>query len=532
MIVSSIVAGAAIVLLWGVANLSWTDAAAFVGGTTPFRSSLLPLKAQVPTRSKLTPAQRVLLKNKGPALLSSDSEATSEFEKIKSMAYALGDGLTTLASKTPTNKIVDGYNGLKKTNNINKTPTQQLLQVLVKRPLDSKNNKKLVEPIPTRSVFDSVKGAIYTTADIASSIATTAAKSRKSNNNNLSSSAPLVKSRLETSRPVRNILPDLQSTNPLQRWTAEWKLRDMEWQARVASQQAQVTSAVDDFKDNFYTTADLVSKIATDIVEAPDRIQAWVESIPSTIDTWTSRAEQQVNAVQTGVVKTVDQTIQVVEDVKAIPSRVQQSVETTTKNVKAIPSRVQQSVETTKQNVNAAVSAVEEVSTSAKVLLGLEKPKPRPPKRPPPAPPGASDLAWRAVGAVMTGTGRAVWWISSNAAQLAYQSMAQGVQQMMEQAKTSKNSPMLKPVSVVSSNGKTLSLESSATAVLNQGSHSTTMVQESTTKPAESLIAKQVDEELNREIAEALQMANEELLSLNSNNINYKSDATEKNDLV
>lgn len=459
-----------------------------------------PKSKLVPTRSKLTPAQRLMQKN-----LAGKDDVPSEFDKLKDIAYAVGDGLSNLGTATGANKentkIFDGYTGVD--TKVRKSPTQQLLETLSmnKRP-DVTPAKVIVEPSPSRSVFDSVKGAIYGTADLASSIGGGGKDETKNAVppiQRLSNDfKPATKAQLVASRSVRDAISDLESPNPIQRLIAEWKIRDLEFKENARQQKKQVEDGIDKFKDDVYAVGDFLQKTSTEIQALPGRIQkfaeamvAFFQSIPvvvqETVDTITAipeRVEQKAAAVKTSVEETVDKTIKVVEDVKAIPSKVQQTAENT------------------KQSVNAAVQKVEEVSTSAKVILGLEKPKPRPPRSPPPQPAGASDLVWKVAGSVFTGAGKAFLWVGKGAADLTWQAVSKGAETVKEKASGKIQEVQGKPV-VVTPPKATVAPPKVAFVAPPKvtGALAEKIVQEEIMK----------DEQLDREIAEALQLATEAL---------------------
>lgn len=363
---------------------------------------------KAPVKNALTPAQRILNQQKNR-----DEPQEADFDKLKNTLYNVGDGLSSMSNKfsSGAKPIVKG--GYKEKKASKASPTLRILENL--------QTPKAVEAPPPASVLDSVKSTLYGTADTISSLA---------QQNKEQSSRKIVASseRLERSKQVLEVLPDLQDPNPIKRLSAEWKIKDLELQENLREKQQQVASTVDAFKSAIYAAIDVFETIVAFLQKLPDRIQKsirkvlnFVESVPvvveETVETVTSipaKVEEKTEDIQTSVTETVKKTQQTIDEVKSIPSKVQQNVETT------------------KANVKSAVNTAEEVSTNIKVLLGLEKPVPKPPKQPPPKPSTGADLAKDLLGTTASGVGKVLWWVTKETAGLAFEATKVGAEKVKD----------------------------------------------------------------------------------------------------
>jgi hypothetical protein len=170
---------------------------------------------------------------------------------------------------------------------------------------------------------------------------------------------------------------NINNKNPIQKLTADIKVRELAWkeEARQAARQRQ--AALDNFKERFYQASDAIvalPKVAAtttqNVVQTTRQTMDTVKSVPAKI-------QQQADAVQQSIQASIQTTKNAIETVKSIPERVQ----TTVSDIKE---QVQTTAQTTQATVQKVTQVATEVSTTTKVWLGLEKPKPKPPKSLPP----------------------------------------------------------------------------------------------------------------------------------------------------
>jgi len=281
-------------------------------------------------------------------------------------------------------------------------------------------------------------------------------------------------------------------------------------------------------------TAQTISKTSEKIAEIASVAKVSTESavkviqlIPSKLDD----ALDEVKATPKKVEPKVNEIIDFVEDTKKGALNV-------VEDVKAIPTNVQNTVEATKKTVDDIGYMIDEFSTSLKVMAGVEIPKPKPPRLPPPPPPmpltpkekalelagQAGVVAGQVAGTVAKeaakGTGKAVLFASKG--------VANGVFNIL---KVSMKSVMVAFTEAIMRNGKaeenlipgrqiserTASSSRSRELIKKPDEESTVLRAKTVTTLSE------VDIELDREVTDALALA-EEVLSASK-------DITAKNEL-
>jgi len=102
---------------------------------------------------------------------------------------------------------------------------------------------------------------------------------------------------------------------------------------------------------------------------------------------------------------------------------------------------VEKSISDTNNKVESISKAVENVSTTVKVMTGVEKPKPPPP--PPPPPPKtkkeiALDIAGNTAKVALNATGKAVWFATKSAAGFTKNTAEQAINAAVEKRKEAK----------------------------------------------------------------------------------------------
>jgi hypothetical protein len=372
------------------------------------------------------------------------------WDSFKSAIYGTVDGVGSLSEKLASSSgdsgVEGGYASIERSvlgQKSNLSPGQRLMKEYKAR--------STTTPAPTqstsRSTFDAFKETLYGGVDVASQVFSNDKDGRE---DSLRSFKPLVQSTLSSSE-VQSALPDLQSTNLIKRKIAEGKIKNWEEKERKRQRALERDEAARKFKESVYQIGDAVvasaetlasvpetvSKVAGEtqllakkVKKAADEIPVKVDKVVSTVTSIPDKVKTKSTEVQKSVEATVENTKQVIEDVKAIPTKVDSSVKETQKKVKD-----------TQESIN-------DVVTSVKVLVGLEKPIPKPPKLPPPPPPTASELAKKlagdAVKGVVTGTAKVAWWAGKSVAVSAWN----GVQSAVENAK---NKDAVKPIATKSS---------------------------------------------------------------------------------
>lgn len=427
----------------------------------------------VPTRSKLTPAERLLRKNaEEKGQLGSMEPSAAPFDSVKEAFYSVGDNLGKIKQpKKKVDKVYGGYNGSVK----GQSPAQQILNnPLMKLNKTSRAKSPAKENNPKPSIFENFKETIYGTADLVSNKPKKSSSKPKPPIQRISAVGseefkPSVAKQQDRLIPESVSLEDLQSDNPLKRTAAEFKLRDAELKRTAKQTKQTVEGTVDSVKEGVYKASDFFQNTAAEIERLPDRgrkladnVSAFFQAIPGVVEETIDTITALPTTVEQKVSNTVDKTVKAVDEVKAIPTKVQQTAEKTANKaketvdmtvkvvdeVKAIPTKVQQTAENTartaKNTVDKTVQVVNDVkafpskvqqsiedfSYNTKVLLGKEKPKPKPP---PPPPKDAGEVARRVAGTVAKGVGDAAWFVTKGAAQLGWKAVEAGVGKVQEQ---------------------------------------------------------------------------------------------------
>ena len=453
-------------------------------------------KSIVPTRSKLTPAQRLLQKNAEAKGGAGDSDATmiAPFDSVKEALYFVGDNLGKISSPSKTKengKVYDGYQaGAAANKKKGQSPVQQILlarpSLLLNKPADTSDTSDSSSPPattttsttatpaakerqPKASVFDNFKETMFQTADLVSNqprkkSTTFSSDQSMSPVQRMAGAASGDEFKPAVVRPPDRILvdagvslPDLQSDNPFIRVAAEWKLRNAQIRQNAQETRQNLESAVDAVKESVYKAGEVAQKTATEVERLPDRsrklvndVRSFVQAIPGvvedTVDTITAIPKE----VEQKVSQTVEKTVQVVDEVKSIPTKVQRSAaETVDKTVrvvdevKAIPGKVQRTAEITVETTTKVINdvkafpskvqqTVDDIVFNTKVLLGQEKPRLKP--KPPASPPKEEgDMAWRVAGTVAKTVGEAAWFVTKGTAQLGWKAAEAGLGMAQEQ---------------------------------------------------------------------------------------------------
>jgi hypothetical protein len=155
-----------------------------------------------------------------------------------------------------------------------------------------------------------------------------------------------------------------------------------------------------------------------------------VDEIPGRVD----------NVVQT-VASIPDQVRTKSEEVQASFRTGVENTQKTIQEIQAIPSKIENSIKNTQEKAKATKKAFDETTTKVKVFAGLEKPKPKPPKTPPPPPPTAKDVGLKVAGSVVSGTAKAAWWVSKGVAGVAWNGVTAAYKNATEKKEEKGTSP-------------------------------------------------------------------------------------------
>lgn len=359
-------------------------------------------------KRNLTPAQRALQQT------IRKERSISEFDQFKRNVYSGVDSIQNLTKGKPSSesKVMDGYSERKATL-LKKTDPSTTISLFA-----SDNKIQVSQDSP----FDQMKGVLYGTLDLARKVITNKSEGSDIPQKRVDSlpvlSATETKSSgsLLSSQVLAELEPRLRSGNIISRLIAQVELTQLEGKERIRLQRLETQKKLQEVKEFVYSVVDGIKSFVDFVLIVPGEVQKVAEStarfaasIPNTVEdavetvqSIPSKAKETVNGIQAKVENTVSTTKQFVAEVRDLPSTVQRKADET------------------KQSFTKAIETVNDGATSVKVLVGLEKPKPRPPSTPPPNPPKASDVALKIAGFVFKTTGKVTWWLGKTVGRAAY----------------------------------------------------------------------------------------------------------------
>lgn len=531
--------------------LSGSTAWAFVGPTSTTTTTSTQLEGyKIPTK----PRPRVVMDPKTglyrpePTTSSSNTSTSEEapqrggkitaaWNSLKNTIYGGVDGAKELPSKLKTvgrtNKqkqaiIVDGYKDVQQRVYESDAPGSRLLQEYERRPFlakeskneDQSNNSFLSRPI--KALKSVVSGSNRSKSTRRQS---PAAKALASVSSTLESPKAVVRTNLASSSVVRQSLSDLQSENPVRKLIAKKQLLDLDNTMSPKAMELEVLryTRARKLKETAYRIGDGLESTVQNLSKVPGQVEDfgkstanffqqvvnWITSIPTALQ----RSADAVAALPSQIQKSVQDTQQSVD----------QSIEATKKVVKdiqEIPVKTQRTLQETQNKVVAVGNAVDETVVSTKVLLGMEKAIPRPPKSPPP--PTRSQVGWKITKAVASGATKAMWWTGKSVAFLTFKgaqaAFTKGQEYLKEQEEGDKKATanQSKPLPPLQKPEDTMTLPPSQTAEASPK-------QESKSFSKKETVSLERIEDLDRQVSEALSLAEEALRRASDQTTSSKS---------
>lgn len=301
------------------------------------------------------------------------------------------------------------------------------------------------------NIFDTLKGAFYSSVDMVLNEPALEKKKEASE-----SFTPSVKQNAWVSEEFKSVLPDLQSENPITSSMAEWKLGQWERQQRrrqLAVERDEVALKV---KESVFEAGDIVLSTAESLSKLPGQLGGFMERAVSFLASLPELIKKQIDAM-IGLPTKIQQAATEVRTsvqtkVDAAQSAVQTTLITTQKTVKDVqdyPNKVKKAVKDAQAKVNEVKDVLDDTVTTGKVLLGIEKAKPRPPKSPPPQPhkkSTVSNIAWSLAGGVVSAVGKTGWWVTKGTATLAFNGVKAAVAKTTESVKEKDMSTEASPI--------------------------------------------------------------------------------------
>ncbi|GAX15752.1 hypothetical protein FisN_3Lh190 [Fistulifera solaris] len=365
-------------------------------------------------KRNLTPAQRALQQT------IRKEKSINEFDQFKKTIYTGVDTLQNLAKgkAAAESKVIDGYSE-RKAALLGKAEPSSTVSLFA-----TEDKFQLSKDSP----FDQVKDVFYGTLDIAGKAITNKPEASAEVRMKRVNSLPVLsvaevssKGSLLSPQVLAELEPRLRSGNIFNRLAAQVELVQLEGKERIRLQRLETQKKVEEVKDFVYAVADSIKSFVNFMLSMPREIQKAAESTARFAATIPETVEDAVETMQAIPVKAK-------ETVEDIQNKVESTVSTTKQfvaDVRDLPNTVQRKADETKQTFTKVIETVNDGATSVKVLVGLEKPKPKPPSIPPPSPPKASDVVFKVTGFVLKTTGKATWWLAKAIGTAAYNAVVE-----------------------------------------------------------------------------------------------------------
>jgi hypothetical protein len=439
------------------------------------------------------------------------------WDSFKNAVYGSVDGVQDIASKIKgsnekmeEDRVGEGYADFEESVLSRQGPAQKIMGEYQAR-ATSLGVAENATPPSKRSGFDNFKENVYTTVDALSA-------TKEEQPEVLRDEVVPIKRSL--AKDFTN--QDLQSPNPIKRFKAEQKIVDQEAQRRAGLRNEKIRAKKED------------------LYKLVDSFQASVDALPETFE----QTSQAVKDMAKFVKSVPSKAQKAVDEVKAIPTKVQeraakieQSVENSIdatkqvyQDVKDIPNKVNKTLEDTKRKVASTKESVDETYTKVRVLIGVEKPKPKPPKLPPPKAKDAKEIALDLAGKAAAGTGQFAWWATKGAANMAWTSATSALgksgvtipelpqlpkmnlpelPQQQKQPQPQKPPPTVVPTGASDGVADTKQVEKEVADALKLAEDSLRKTQDVVPKGASEGVAD--TEQVEKEVADALKLAEDSL---------------------
>jgi hypothetical protein len=480
---------------------------------------------------------------------------------VKDTIYKGIDGISGIPKVGPTRKkddkvdagVYGGYAEVEKQFASGEGPGASLQRpaptamMPIKQVLAVAKDKKTTsdEPLIPPTTLESVKNAFWGSFD---AIPKKDAKRQASTtmSTTMESFQPTVRARLVASDEFLEALDNLDSPNPVVRLGAGRKIKAL---ARQEEARQEGPSLFTKAKVSFYKAADVFQATKKTLLDLPRRV---VETYDVTVETteeavkvaqaMPNKIQQTADEVQQSINKGIENTQKTVKSVKELPSRIETSAKETETDIK-------EKVQQTRDTVEGIKRTAEDVTYSCKVLLGLEKPKPRPPDSPPPILLTPSSVALKILSVTGSLAGEVAWFVGKESTKLAWKAtsvaaskggevLSEKVKEYQEQQKVAAKSATKQIPAVKASTGpapptsttpdkKKEALEKSNAKEKKQETAMKSMVNDFASKTP--ILEKEMTE-LELEIEEALRMADEAIKSAEDEIKRQKGDSGKKGD--
>jgi hypothetical protein len=235
---------------------------------------------------------------------------------------------------------------------------------------------------------------------------------------------PVVAKSFVASPEVRDSWQDLVSPNPVRKAIARFRVEEWDRKEKLVEAEIERYRKSRLLKEAVYSIGDAAQNSARYMTELPERLATAIDRISTLLNSVPPVIEKRAKSI--GAIRAqVDQ--KAIEVQKSIGNGIA-ILQKVTQDVQAIPGRVERTTEAAKESAIALAAALDDVGSQGKVLLGLEKPVPRPPLLPPPPDFPMEEIGWKVAGGLAT----AAWWVAKGLAVLTWTGTSYAVQKGIE----------------------------------------------------------------------------------------------------
>lgn len=308
------------------------------------------------------------------------------------------------------------------------TPGEKLMKQYESSPLHSKRNANDITPAAEKDLFtsdlrksfDSAKDTLYSAFDGLNQTPTSKESTDTADVNNFHPPTKPSVNQDETVTELKPYLADLQSRNPLKRLQAQAsiQLHKRRQQRRIAQQERE--EQIQSIKQRIFDIVDGFQKLFAALVALPSKVEEVVESTQYSIEEAMMKAGETVEEVQTlplkiqkavqdtreSLLETQRQTQRTIQETKERTQKAIQTVQNLPQTVEMTVEESQRKVQDAAENVRRTAKQLEDMTFEAKVVLGMEEPKPKPPPPPKSGEEIAKELAVKAAGTVASTAGK------------------------------------------------------------------------------------------------------------------------------
>eukprot|EP00559_Dactyliosolen_fragilissimus_P002090 CAMPEP_0184871824 /NCGR_PEP_ID=MMETSP0580-20130426/40940_1 /TAXON_ID=1118495 /ORGANISM="Dactyliosolen fragilissimus" /LENGTH=684 /DNA_ID=CAMNT_0027374535 /DNA_START=973 /DNA_END=3027 /DNA_ORIENTATION=- len=222
-------------------------------------------------------------------------------------------------------------------------------------------------------------------------------------------------------------LQELSSPDPIVRIKATLAIKAAESKRKRNEENAKRKDFLDNVKSTAFASIDTVQATTKAIGTIPSTVETKIEESIELAENLKTKVQSIPSEVSNTIETTQETTNQIIQEVTAIPKKVETTIDQTTQSIlstkeaiEAIPTNVSSKITEVKQTATQITQSIEDLTYEAKVLTGIEKRKPKPPP-PPPVRTNSeivTEFTTKAGWFVAKNTGKTAWFLTKGAVSL------------------------------------------------------------------------------------------------------------------